>query len=711
MTLTNAALPRPISDPEPGAHLCYIYETEEEHRAVLVPFLRQGLEKGEKVLYITDARAAETILGYLSASGLDIEPSLAWGQLVILTSEETYVKQGAFDPAGMIGLLRETEAQVLAEGYTALRATGEMTWALRGLPGSERLIEYEARLNEFFPASRCIGLCQYDMRCFDPQALLDVLRTHPTVIIGTELYRNFYYVPPEVFLGGDLPAAELRSWKHNLVERKRVEEALERERTLLRAVIDNLPDLIYAKDAQSRFTAANLAVARLMGQETPDKLLGKTDRDVYPPELAARYYADEQEVIRSGQPLLGREEPFADPITGQEGWLWTTKVPLRDRSGQVVGVVGIGRNVTECNKTEARIEELARFPDENPHPVLRVTQEGRIVYANRASRTVLEAWGCGDNDVLPEEWCAWTASVFDSGSRQDVEVVCRDRVFALTFAPIVQAGYVNVYGLDVTRRKQAEEALQEHLERLEETIQERTRTPEKAQEQLLRQEKLVVLGQLAGGIAHELRNPLGAIKNAAYLVNMVLQEADPEVKEALDIMAKEVARSEQIITSLLEFAQPKSPVHQKVDLGAALREAARRAHVPEDVDVIYEVDDDLPVLLADPGKVAQVFGNIILNAAQAMPEGGQLTIGAHLSSPGWASISFADTGVGIPEENLEGIFEPLFTTKAKGIGLGLALTRILVEEHGGDISVESEVGQGSTFMVSLPLNREMEGHG
>jgi signal transduction histidine kinase len=136
--------------------------------------------------------------------------------------------------------------------------------------------------------------------------------------------------------------------------------------------------------------------------------------------------------------------------------------------------------------------------------------------------------------------------------------------------------------------------------------------------------------------------------------------------------------------------------------------------VPENVEVDERLDEALPVILADPDQLAQVFGNLIRNAIQAMPEGGRLTVETSEVSdspllsgvgPGvwWMAVSITDTGVGIPQENLDKLFEPLFTTKAKGIGLGLAVTKTLVEGHGGSIEVESEVGKGTTFTVRLPI--------
>ncbi len=241
--------------------------------------------------------------------------------------------------------------------------------------------------------------------------------------------------------------------------------------------------------------------------------------------------------------------------------------------------------------------------------------------------------------------------------------------------------------------------LKESYTDLEKEIAER----KQAEERLVRSEKLAVLGQLAGDVAHELRNPLGAIKNAAYFLNLTLKKPEPEVKETLEILDKEVGTSERIISSLLDFARPKLPIRQKVDINELIQGTLSRITMPKNVKVVSQLNETLPAILADPDQLGQVFGNIILNGIQAMPEGGRLSVKSEVESPEWLTISFTDTGMGIPEENLNKLFEPLFTTKAKGIGLGLAITKTLIERHGGVIQVQSKVGKGSTFTVRLPM--------
>ena len=261
---------------------------------------------------------------------------------------------------------------------------------------------------------------------------------------------------------------------------------------------------------------------------------------------------------------------------------------------------------------------------------------------------------------------------------------------------------------ELTERKRVEKELEKHREHLEKLVEERTKELRESQEKLVRQEKLAVLGQLAGGVGHELRNPLGAIKNAAYFLNMALEQPEPEVKETLDILEKEVATSERIISSLLGFARPKPPIRRKVDINEVIQGALYHITVPENIKVVTQLDKSLPAILADPDQLGQAFSNIIVNGIQAMPEGGQLAVKSETSNQEWVAISFADAGAGIPKENLQKLFEPLFTTKAKGIGLGLAVTKTLIEGHGGTIKAQSEVGKGSTFTIRLPLSEGKE---
>lgn len=209
-----------IARMQAGDHYCGIYRTDDDHRALIIDFIRQGIQRHEKMIYLVNLQTAAHLRSTLLDAGVDVDGLVEKRQLVIMTAKEAYLRGGEFDPDRMIALLREETGAALAAGYAALRATGEMTWALAGEPGSERLVEYESMLNRFFPDSRCYAVCQYDRRRFDPEMLLDILHTHPQVLFGTEGFDNsrMYYVPTDEFLGGDRQSAILDRWLHNLTQ-------------------------------------------------------------------------------------------------------------------------------------------------------------------------------------------------------------------------------------------------------------------------------------------------------------------------------------------------------------------------------------------------------------------------------------------------------------------------------------------------------------
>jgi PAS domain S-box-containing protein len=225
----------------------------------------------------------------------------------------------------------------------------------------------------------------------------------------------------------------------------------------------------------------------------------------------------------------------------------------------------------------------------------------------------------------------------------------------------------------------------------------------KMEEELRKNEKLALLGQLAGGIGHELRNPLGAIKNAIFFINMALVNPEQEIKESLDIIDEEVDTSERIINSLLDYARPKPLDMKEVNISEVFQRVLTRVTVPGRINVKNHFDDQTIMILADYSQMSQVFENLVFNAIQAMPEGGDLILEPLIESDGFLIIKIKDTGTGITNENLNRLFEPLFTTKAKGIGLGLAICRTIITHHNGSIDAESELGKGTVFKIKLPI--------
>jgi signal transduction histidine kinase len=251
----------------------------------------------------------------------------------------------------------------------------------------------------------------------------------------------------------------------------------------------------------------------------------------------------------------------------------------------------------------------------------------------------------------------------------------------------------------------AERTLVQLNTELEQKVEERTNSLKDAQEKIMQQEKFAAIGKLAGNVAHELRNPLGIITNSVHFLGLKIPATDEKIGKHLKLIREQSDRANQIIMDLLDFAKTKPTEARLVDVKALIEETVDQIPRPEAIKIKTSIDADLPTILLDPGKMKQAFQNILINAEQAMPDGGLLTITA-TKKEGMIKIAFNDTGVGITSENLPKIFEPLFSTKAKGIGLGLVIVKEIVEYHEGTVTVESEVGVGSTFTIKLPIREK-----
>lgn len=243
-------------------------------------------------------------------------------------------------------------------------------------------------------------------------------------------------------------------------------------------------------------------------------------------------------------------------------------------------------------------------------------------------------------------------------------------------------------------------------ERLAALVKERTRELEDAQEKLVRKEKLAVLGELSGSVAHELRNPLGIIKNSIYFLRLTQKMVDDKAKEHLSLIDREIKRSDRIIGELLDYAKEPTAQTEPVTATQIIDASLELLEIPDGIELVYDPDgfrdDDGDWLLqVDQGQIERVLGNLITNAFQAMPEGGRLTLDGDADRQE-VRLRIRDTGVGIEEDDLKKIFEPLFTRKIYGIGLGLPLSLRYVQMNNGSLDCESQVGEGTTFHLHLP---------
>lgn len=222
------------------------------------------------------------------------------------------------------------------------------------------------------------------------------------------------------------------------------------------------------------------------------------------------------------------------------------------------------------------------------------------------------------------------------------------------------------------------------------------------QDRLVRTEKLAVVGQLTASIGHELRNPLSRIKTAAALLKNEIQDANKETNELLKIVDNEVMISTKIINDLLDFSRERKPDLKQCDLNEIITDTLNRLRFPEYIIVDTQLDKTIPRIYLDDGQIQQIIINLVLNSIQATENSGKIYIHTQLNNE-FVNLTIKDTGCGIPAANLEKMFEPLFTTKQKGIGLGMSIVKMLVEKHGGTIQIQSRENIGTTITLKFPV--------
>lgn len=429
---------------------------------------------------------------------------------------------------------------------------------------------------------------------------------------------------------------------------KNQNDTLQFERNQLRTIIDHIPDLIYIKDSESRFLNANLRQIHHLKCKKLSDILGKTDFDFYSRQYADKYFADEKEIIETGKIINNEEEPSVNEF-GDQIYLSTTKVPLRDERGRIIGIVGVGKDITEKIIAENKLHDFNK----------------KLEYANHI--------------------------------------------------------------------------LQEQKEELVTTIEQL----KKAQSHLVQSEKMASLGILLAGIAHEINNPVNFIYAGINSIIKDFDDVEIVIKsfDALDIkqpdtipvlkkiedLKKEyefdmaytaitetlqdiklgATRIKELVDGLSRFSRleteswKKADIHEEIDNVLVLLKNKYKHHI----DIVKNYDPSLPPIECFPGKLYQVFMNIINNAIDAIEkEHGAITIKTSFAS-GLATISIEDTGRGIKEEDRLKIFDPFFTTKDVGFGLGLGLSICysIIQEHNGEITVKSVLDQGTEFIIRIPV--------
>ena len=542
------------------------------------------------------------------------------------------------------------------------------------------------------------------------------------------------------------------------IERTRTAHELSEQRRRLDALLENIPDRVYFKNLDGAFIQVNPALARLYGFEDPSQVTGKTDADLFTPEHANKARADELEVMRSGKPIIGKMENETFP-DGRTTWSLTTKMPLCDEAGAILGTFGVSRDITELKTVEIALrsseERYARLLDSVTDYVYTVVLDNGGTASTIHSPGCLGITGYTQQEFEADQWLwhhvihpedreAVVKSVLhsiDAGEACEIEhrLVRKDGAIRWVRNRHVprrdSSGRIVSYdGLmsDITEKKHASDELLATNARLMKSHEELRA----AQSQLIQLEKLHSIGQMAAGIAHEVKNPIQVILVGLQYLGDLPLAADEQTRSVLAEMSEAVQRANSVVQDLLEFSSPRELGMQACSINDVIEQSLR--FVRHDlktakVKTVKHFDLDLPDAFIEPNKIEQVFVNLITNACHEMPDGGTLTVttrqktilpseiaghdagdrsGVRLRAGERAIVvEIRDTGGGVPPDMLGKIFEPFFTTKntGRGTGLGLSVTKKIIELHRGKISIENHPDGGVIATIILKPHHKSSG--
>jgi PAS domain S-box-containing protein len=498
----------------------------------------------------------------------------------------------------------------------------------------------------------------------------------------------------------------------DITERKKMEEALVEERDLLQALIDNIPDLIHFKDDKNRFIRVNKAKADFFGK-SPENMIGKTDFDFFPHEQAEAAYADDNWVMKFNKPLVDKVEKITQ-VDGTEHWVFVTKIPRHDEKGEVIGTIGISRNITELKKTEEKLrsseERLKTLFEFAPDAIYLTDLEGTFIDGNKAAEQLI---GYKREELIEKNFLK-------------LELLPPEQVLKAT-AILAKSAQGKPTGPDefILNRKDGTQVTVEIStypvkikdESLVLAIAHDTSERKKTEEALIRSERLKALRQMAARMAHNFNNLLAIILGNAQLLEMGVESyKTEEIKERLKIITRTAYEGGESIRRMRFFTRAELSTRDftEIDLNEIVRSSIastspRWRDEAEAKGITIEIKEELgelPPLLGSRSELVEVLTNLIFNALESMSEGGEITIRTE-AKENEILLYVTDTGEGIPDSIKEKIFDPFFTTKGpKASGLGLSVSCGIIQRHQGKIKVESAPGKGTTFTISIPIPRE-----
>jgi PAS domain S-box-containing protein len=483
----------------------------------------------------------------------------------------------------------------------------------------------------------------------------------------------------------------------DVTEHEKKEESLQRERETIKTIFASSPDAIMIIGLNLKLKDCNQAALDLLGYSTKKEIIDKDVLDFFEQKDQQRMREDTKRVLEKN--LLKDVEYTCQHKNGDEIIALISLSVVREASGNPLHFVAVAKDITKIKLSKQMLETIfdgmrdgILIVDTN-YDILKANQEILKVF-NKKSFSALIGKSCYSQLYKKKRICnnCPAEMAFKSGKPHHAVRIYRvetknKKVLDLSAFPIKDSDgkvtQVIVHKKDVTDRI-------------------------KLEDQLISQERMVAIGELASGIAHEIRNPLGNIfASVQYCLNKYKLPQD--AKRCLKIILQNSENANIVIRHLLNFAKPQEIYFERGDIGKIITAACNLIRVKclgQRVRMIRRLPKRLPRILLDQRRLIEAFSNIILNALDAMPDGGRLTIEARADFlNNEIVIGILDTGTGISQENLNKIFEPFFTTKPDGIGLGLCLAKQVINDHKGRIEIESKVNQGTEVTVSLPIFR------
>lgn len=487
----------------------------------------------------------------------------------------------------------------------------------------------------------------------------------------------------------------------DITEHRKATMALRESENKFRLAFANAQDaIVWIESETGIITNCNKSAEELFGRGRK-KIIGQHHTTFYPDDKRENYHSLLVESSKKPNSNIEAE------IIGGGGKIRTVTIAVSTMFVEEKEILqGIMRDITESKNAIEEIRSLAKFPSEDPNPVLRVSKDCKIIYANDASSSALNTWKTKEGESLPRPWSNRIEEVYHSGNSATYELNCDDgHMYFITLQPILGSGYVNAYGLDITKRKKAEK------EKMELELQ------------LSQKQKIEAIGTLAGGIAHDFNNILAAMQGYVELSLDELSEDSQVVRDYLEQIKSCTNRATQLVKQILTFSRKDQEEEKKepVQISLIVKEVLGmlRSSLPSTIKICRKIHAKSSMVMADPTQIHQVLVNLCTNASHAMREkGGHLEvslidvnlesetrIGDELLKQGpHVKLSVSDSGCGMEKEVAERIFEPFFTTKKvnEGTGLGLSVVHGIIKSYGGAITVSSTPGEGTTFDIFLP---------